>query len=240
MERARVRTERGKGEVDSAASEVATTITSATAPAGGGLSSRLALALDLGSLAEASALARHLAPFFGIAKIGLELFSAAGPLAVEALAAEGFTVFVDLKLHDIPTTVQRAAMVLGSLGVGYATVHTTGGQAMCAAAAEGLASGAAAAGHRPPIGLGVTVLTSDAEASAELLAARAALAAAAGLTGLVCAATDLAVVRGAAPGLVTVVPGTRPPAQARRPGGESPRPPRRSPPAPMCSSSGER
>jgi orotidine-5'-phosphate decarboxylase len=171
---------------------------------------RLALALDVDDLVVALRVARRLRPWFGIAKVGLELFGAAGPETVSALTVEGYRVFLDLKLHDIPTTVARAARVLGGHGVAFATVHTQGGAAMVRAAVEGMAEGAAAAGAPAPCVLGVTVLTSDTDAPADVLTARAELAAAAGCGGLVCAAADLAVVRRAAPGLVTVVPGIRP------------------------------
>ena len=171
---------------------------------------RLALALDVDDLVVALRLARRLRPWFAVAKVGLELFGAAGPETVSALTVEGYRVFLDLKLHDIPTTVRRAATVIGGLGTAYATVHTQGGPAMLRAAVEGMAEGAAAAGARSPCVLGVTVLTSDVEAPPELLAARAALAADAGCCGIVCAAADLHRTRAAAPGLLTVVPGIRP------------------------------
>jgi orotidine-5'-phosphate decarboxylase len=171
---------------------------------------RLALALDLDDLVAALRLAQRLRPWFGVVKVGLELFAAAGPEAVLSLSAEGYRVFLDLKLHDIPTTVGRAARVIGGLGAQYTTVHTAGGHAMVRAAVDGMADGAVAAGMTAPCVLGVTVLTSDVDAPAELLRARAELAAAAGCGGLVCAAADLAVTRQAAPGLITVVPGIRP------------------------------
>lgn len=171
---------------------------------------RLAIALDVDDLVAALRIARRVQPWFGVAKVGLELFGAAGPEAVVALAAEGYRVFLDLKLHDIPTTVGRAARVLGALGVTYTTVHTVGGEPMMRAAVEAMGEGAVAAGTPAPCVLGVTVLTSDPHAPTELLAARAASAAAAGCGGLVCAAADLATTRGAAPGLLTVVPGIRP------------------------------
>jgi orotidine-5'-phosphate decarboxylase len=170
----------------------------------------LALALDVDDLVVALRLARRLGPWFGVAKVGLELFGAAGPETVSALTIEGYRVFLDLKLHDIPTTVQRAARVLGGLGVAFATVHTQGGEAMLKAAVLGMAEGASAAGAPTPCVLGVTVLTSDPEAAEEVLEARSRLAASAGCGGLVCAASDLAVTRRAAPGLLTVVPGIRP------------------------------
>jgi len=171
---------------------------------------RLALALDVDDLVVALRLAHRLRPWFGVAKVGLELFGAAGPEIVEALADEGYRVFLDLKLHDIPTTVARAARVLGGLGTSFTTVHTQGGEAMVRAAVSGMAEGASAAGSPAPCVLGVTVLTSDTDAPHEVLAARAALAASAGCGGLVCAAPDLAVTRRAAPGLLSVVPGIRP------------------------------
>lgn len=170
----------------------------------------LALALDADDLAAALLLARPLAPWFGTAKVGLELFSAVGPEAVGTLAALGYRVFVDLKMFDIPTTVFRAARVVGALGASELTVHAAGGRDMLAAAATGLAEGAAAAGHAAPVALAVTVLTSEGEAPTALVQERVALAADAGCGGVVCAASDLAAVRAVAPQLRTVVPGIRP------------------------------
>src|ERR1700727_2983102 len=103
---------------------------------------RLALALDIDDLDAARALAARLLDHIGIMKIGLELYAAAGPRAVEALQSDGFAVFLDLKLHDIPTTVGRAARRLGRLAPAYATTHTLGGGPMLRAFAEGLAAGA--------------------------------------------------------------------------------------------------
>jgi orotidine-5'-phosphate decarboxylase len=171
---------------------------------------RLALALDVDDLVVALRLARRLRPWFAVAKVGLELFGAAGPETVSALADEGYRVFLDLKLHDIPTTVSRAARVLGGLGVSFATVHTQGGEAMVRAAVSGMAEGASAAGAPTPCVLGVTVLTSDTDAAPEALSSRSRLAAEAGCGGIVCAASDLSVTRRAAPGLLTMVPGIRP------------------------------
>lgn len=169
---------------------------------------RLALALDVDDLVDALRLARELRPYFGVAKVGLELYSAAGPDAVLSLTELGFEVFADLKLHDIPTTVGRAARVLGALGVGYLNFHAAGGVPMLRAGVEGLAAGAERADAAPPIALGVTVLTSDADASP--LAARIVATMEAGCGGVVCAATDLAEVRRLASDAIAVVPGTRP------------------------------
>ncbi len=170
---------------------------------------RMALALDVDDVVEALRLARDLKPWFGVAKVGLELFSAAGPDAVESLVEEGFEVFADLKLLDIPTTVNRAARVMGSLGASYLTVHTRGGLDHLAAGVEGFAAGAAAAGLVPPTCLGVTVLTSE-PADLQALAERVVLAEESGCGGLVCATSDLSEVARLAPDLLTVVPGIRP------------------------------
>lgn len=171
--------------------------------------SRLALALDVDDIVEARRLARLLAPWFGVAKVGLELFSAAGPEAVDAMIGEGFDVFADLKLLDIPTTVRKAARVMGSLGATYLTVHTRAGIDHLAAGVEGFADGADAAGHAPPTCLGITVLTSE-QADPTALAARLDIALAADCPGVVCAASDLEEVGRRAPTLLTVVPGIRP------------------------------
>ena len=93
-------------------------------------------------------LAREVAPWFGVAKVGLELYSAAGPAAVEPLRELGLRVFCDLKLHDIPTTVGRAARVLGRLGVSYLNFHAAGGVDMLRAGVEGVLEGARDAGFR--------------------------------------------------------------------------------------------
>jgi len=171
--------------------------------------SRLALALDVDDVVEARRLAHLLRPWFGVAKVGLELFSAAGPEAIEAMIEDGFAVFADLKLLDIPTTVNKAARVMGSLGVSYLTVHTRAGVDHLRAGVEGVAAGASAAGLSAPICLGITVLTSE-QADLAALEQRIGIVLEAGCGGLVCAASDLALVRSQAPDVVTVVPGIRP------------------------------
>ncbi|MFL2986261.1 MAG: orotidine-5'-phosphate decarboxylase [Candidatus Poriferisodalaceae bacterium] len=172
--------------------------------------SRLALALDVDDLVEAGRLGRRMLPWFSVAKVGLELFAASGPEAVGTFVDQGYEVFLDLKLHDIPTTVGKTAKVLGSLGVSYVTVHSSGGTDMLAAAVHGLNEGAAAAGLTPPMVLAVTVLTSDSEAPGSLLQERLGYAVEADCGGVVCAASDLVEVSTVAPELLAVVPGIRP------------------------------
>ena len=150
---------------------------------------RLALALDVDDLVAASRLARSLVGHFRVAKIGLELYTAAGPEAIGAMIDLGYDVFCDLKLHDIPNTV------------------AAGGVEMLQAGAEGLAAGAT----RPAGVLAVTVLTSEAEVAAtrDLVARRMEMAFEAGCAGVVCAAPDLTATRHVRPELLRAVPGIR-------------------------------
>jgi orotidine-5'-phosphate decarboxylase len=168
---------------------------------------RLALALDVDDLDDARRIAASLAPWIGVAKIGLELYGAAGPAAVTALRSDGFRVFLDAKLHDIPTTVGRAARVLGRLGPAYINLHAAGGEEMLAAGVEGMTAGAAEAGMERPVPIAVTVLTSEPDASAFEPRLQAAIAA--GCGGVVCSVQELARVQRGAPGFVTIVPGVR-------------------------------
>lgn len=166
---------------------------------------RLAIALDVDDLDLARLMADAVHPWMGVAKVGLELYSTAGPSAVAAMIDRGYEVFADLKLHDIPTTVGRAASKLGRTGVRWLTVHTVGGADMLRAGVEGLAEGSDGSAQV----LGVTILTSDADRSREVLEERVALARDAGCGGVICSAADLPVVRDVAPELKRVVPGIR-------------------------------
>jgi len=170
---------------------------------------RLALVLDVDDLVEATRLATELQPWFGVVKVGLELFSAAGPDAVVAMADLGFGVFVDLKLCDIPTTIGRAARVLGGLGASYLTMHGFGGPVMLRAGADGLAEGAAGAGLPVPVALAVTILTSDDGVPPHVLGSRVRAAVEGRCGGIVCAAADVAEAKRLGPRLVAAVPGIR-------------------------------
>jgi orotidine-5'-phosphate decarboxylase len=170
---------------------------------------QLALALDVDDLVAARRLAIDLAPYFGVAKVGMELFTAAGPEVIGILADLGYDVFLDLKLLDIPNTVERTARVLGALGANYLTLHAFGGVPMLAAGVKGLAEGATAAGLEIPVAVAVTVLTSDDGAPPHIMGKRAATAVEAGCGGIVCAADDLVEARQVAPRLTKIVPGIR-------------------------------
>ena len=183
---------------------------SVTTPESTDVRSKLALALDVDDLVEATRMAKELAPYFGVAKVGLELYSAAGTDAVVTMTELGYKVFLDLKLHDIPTTVRKAARVLGAVGASYLTLHAFGGVSMLRGGVEGLRDGAAAAGLEAPCALAVTILTSDAGAPPHILGNRVKTAVEAGCGGVVCAAGDVREAKQLAPRLLAVVPGIRP------------------------------
>ena len=126
-----------------------------------------------------------------------------------ALADLGYDVFLDVKLHDIPNTVERAARVLGALGTSYLTLHAFGGVDMLRAGHEGLVDGAERAGLRAPTTLAVTILTSDGGAPDHILPKRVQTALEAGCGGIVCAADDVREARQYAPRFEIVVPGIR-------------------------------
>ncbi|PYO18163.1 MAG: orotidine-5'-phosphate decarboxylase, partial [Candidatus Rokuibacteriota bacterium] len=121
---------------------------------------RLLVALDVGSLRDAEALLGRLDGIVTGCKIGSELFTAAGPTAVETARKRGFRVFLDLKFHDIPNTVAGAVREATRLGVLMLDVHASGGVAMMRAAAEAATKAAQDFAVPRPLVLGVTVLTS--------------------------------------------------------------------------------
>lgn len=179
----------------------------------GGGKAEIIVALDEPSLSEAKDLMERLEGRARFYKVGLQLFTAAGPAAVEAVKARGARVFLDLKLHDIPNTVASAVRAAGELGVDLCTIHLSGGVEMCAAAV-------AEARENTTI-LGVTVLTSSNQSSleacgvhgsvAEQVVRLAKMGYAAGVRGFVASALELPLLRtelGKEP--LLVIPGVRP------------------------------
>jgi orotidine-5'-phosphate decarboxylase len=176
----------------------------------------LIVALDVSSATEAAALVRRIGDAVSFYKVGLELFIADGPDTLAMLSDRGKRVFLDLKLHDIPRTVERAVASASRFGAELLTLHAAGGRAMIQAAARA----AADAGTEMRL-LAVTVLTSldDRDlvdigvqrAAADQVDALGRLAIAAGAHGLVCSPQEVGRLRtalGPAPYLVT--PGVRP------------------------------
>jgi orotidine-5'-phosphate decarboxylase len=168
---------------------------------------RLAIALDVPDLDTAEEIARAVAPWFGVVKVGLELYSAAGPEAITRMRALDLQVFADLKMYDIPTTVERGARALGRQGITYLNFPAVGGVDMLRAGVHGLAEGARDGGHAQPIPIAVTVLTSETDTSA--FDARLHAAIEAGCQGVVCSVEEIARVHGARSDFVTIVPGVR-------------------------------
>lgn len=173
------------------------------------------------TLPEAEALYARVREHAGVVKVGLSLFVEHGPAAVKAFTSRGAKVFLDLKLHDIPNTVELAAQKAGALGVAYLTVHAAGGAAMVRAAVKGAALGAKSAGHEAPNILAVTVLTSMDDAALastgvtgalELQVEKLAkLSVGAGASGLVCSVREAARLRALlGSDVVLCTPGVRP------------------------------
>ncbi len=184
--------------------------------------SRLAFALDYPTLADARRGAALVSPYAGVLKVGLELFVREGAGSVQLARELGADVFLDLKLHDIPETVERAVASAAALGVRYLTLHASGGPRMLEAAAR------RAERESPDLVLvAVTLLTSlDAQDLAALGVASSPaeqalrlgrLARQAGVRGLVCSPAEVSVLRSELGSEMTLVtPGIRPSTTAAR------------------------
>jgi orotidine-5'-phosphate decarboxylase len=155
-------------------------------------------------------------------KIGMELFYAEGPDMVRRLKDRGHRIFLDLKLHDIPNTVEKAMRQLAALGADIVNVHAAGGSRMMAAAKQGLAEGARAAGlDSEPLLIAVTQLTSTDETMLrdellidgemkDVVSHYALSARNAGLDGVVCSPLESPVIHDVCGGdFLTVTPGIR-------------------------------
>jgi orotidine-5'-phosphate decarboxylase len=185
-------------------------------------SRNIIVALDYPEAQPALEVAARLDPQLCRVKVGKELFVAAGPALVERLNGLGHQVFLDLKFHDIPNTVAGACRSAARMGVWMLNVHASGGEAMMRAAREALP----AAGGRAPLLIGVTILTSLADAdmarvgfqgsAADNAERLARLAHECGLDGVVCSAEEAPRLRSAtAPGFNLVTPGIRLAADAK-------------------------
>jgi len=182
---------------------------------------RLIVALDVNSRDSALSLVQALRPRVQRFKVGLELFTACGPALVREILDKGGQVFLDLKFHDIPSTVARAAVSAARLGVGMFTIHLSGGPLMARRAADELEAHCQVYRVQRPKILGVTVLTSLSPADLEELGvgrsvedqvvALAEMGKAAGLDGVVCSPREARLIREVCGReFLVVTPGIRP------------------------------
>jgi orotidine-5'-phosphate decarboxylase len=182
---------------------------------------KLLIALDFDSREACRALVDQLDPSLCRLKVGKELFTRFGPDLVQELQVQGFDIFLDLKFHDIPTTVAKAVSAAADLGVWMVNVHASGGLRMMQAARESLEKY-----ERPPILIAVTVLTSmesselsdigvEADAQSQVIRL-ASLAKQAGLQGVVCSGHELGAIKEhCGQDFLAITPGIRPAAAAQ-------------------------
>lgn len=177
---------------------------------------RIIVALDFADAQQAREFAHKISPGQCRLKVGKELFTSCGPALVEELVNAGYDVFLDLKFHDIPNTVQKAASAAAKLGVWMLNVHALGGSAMMQAAREGVEVVV-----RRPFLVAVTVLTSLSQQDlqdtgvdtplAQLVDRLSRNALANGLDGVVCSAREAAALRASiGDAALLVTPGIRP------------------------------
>ena len=182
---------------------------------------RLIVALDVPTAAEALSVVNELRGQVGAFKVGLQLFTAAGPEFVKKLTSSGVNIFLDLKFHDIPNTVASAAAEAARLGVWMFNVHATGGSKMMAQAKRSLDEVCERESIERPLLIAVTVLTSSDDSGLreiginqsvdEQVRTLAKIAAAAGLDGVVASAREVPLIRktSGTETLITVTPGIR-------------------------------
>ena len=182
----------------------------------GNIGPRVIVALDYAAAGPARQFVDQVSPEQCRLKVGKELFTSAGPDFVSSLAEQGFDVFLDLKYHDIPTTVARACTAAADLGIWMLNVHALGGRRMLEAAREAISATAS-----PPLLVAVTILTSmDATDLASIglggnpeehVLRLATLASQCGLDGVVCSSRETASLRERlGSGFRLVTPGIRP------------------------------
>lgn len=187
------------------------------------MANRLMVALDYPDVAGATSLIDKLEGIPCYMKVGMQLFYAAGPEFIKELKSRGYSVFVDVKMHDIPNTVKGGAESLTRLGADMFNVHAAGGSAMMAAAREGAALAVSAnAALKMPLIIAVTQLTSTSQEVmnneigiagevADTVVRYAKLASEAGLSGVVASPLESSAIAAACgPDFCTVTPGIRP------------------------------
>lgn len=177
---------------------------------------KIIVALDYPDPEQALEFSRKTSPGQCRLKVGKELFTSAGPTLVESLVDQGYDVFLDLKFHDIPNTVKKAASAAAKLGVWMLNVHALGGEAMMRAAREGIEMVS-----KRPFLIAVTLLTSMSEQElkqlgidkplSQLVEQLARSAISSGLDGVVCSAQEACALRNSlGASILLVTPGIRP------------------------------
>lgn len=177
---------------------------------------KIIVALDYPDPEQALEFSRKTSPGQCRLKVGKELFTSAGPTLVESLVDQGYDVFLDLKFHDIPNTVKKAASAAAKLGVWMLNVHALGGEAMMRAAREGIEMVS-----KRPFLIAVTLLTSMSEQElkqlgidkplSQLVEQLARSAISSGLDGVVCSAQEACALRNSlGESILLVTPGIRP------------------------------
>jgi orotidine-5'-phosphate decarboxylase len=189
----------------------------------GGIAERIIVALDYPNAEAAERLLAELRGIPCFMKVGMELFYAAGPRFVQRLKEEGYRVFLDLKMHDIPNTVKGGSANITRLGVDLFNVHAAGGQAMMQAALEGAEQALSGTpGAKRPVIIAVTHLTSTSREMlnreigipgeiSDAVLRYAELAKRSGLDGVVASPLEVPLVKEACgSAFLTVTPGIRP------------------------------
>lgn len=183
---------------------------------------KLIVALDVDNTQKARELFNALRGVAGMFKIGMQLFTAAGPALVREIINSGQRVFLDLKYHDIPNTVALAGVEATRLGVSIFNIHAAGGSEMMRRTADAVSECAHNEGLTPPLVIAVTILTSANEnvlaevghgsAPQELVPRLALLAEASGMDGVVASPLEISFIRSAVkkPDFVVITPGVRP------------------------------
>jgi orotidine-5'-phosphate decarboxylase len=176
---------------------------------------KIFVALDFGDEATAKIFVKKLSPNLCGLKVGKELFTSSGPSLIKWIHEKGFSTFLDLKFHDIPTTVKKACRAAADLGVSILNVHALGGSNMMEAAREGVNES-----DNNPFLVAVTILTSHDEDSLKDIGIQGNLqqtinklaidAARAKLDGIVCSAQDIPLVKDTLPdNFIFITPGIR-------------------------------
>jgi orotidine-5'-phosphate decarboxylase len=193
----------------------------ATAPEPVKIGERIIVALDVPTADEARAIVAEIGDAVGAFKVGMQLFTSAGPAVVRELTDAGHRIFLDLKYHDIPNTVAAAGVEACKMRVWMFNVHATGGTEMMRQTVEAVDRYSESVRTRRPIIIGVTVLTSSDDQTlaetgiqsevSEQVSRLASLAFEAGLDGVVASPREVSIIRQAVndPRFITVTPGIR-------------------------------